>query len=261
MPVKSPLQLPGLRPRESPGGGRCVRAGACSNGKTLAELGGPGCITVTIRAAQNGNLRAGGKPARRRECPTRSVPSVALGAARYPAKRKKGRQGRCAPEMRKFKEEAMQRLLRDFSLSVVGLLIASAVASAQLSTARLSGRVTDQSDAVLPGVTVTVTQTNTGFTRTDVTDGNGAYVMPNLPTGPYRLEVSLSGFRTYVQTGIVLQVAASPVINAVLAVGALQETVTVEGAAPLVDVQSSGISDVVRTQEILAMPLNGRNAV
>src|SRR5438093_11570147 len=90
MPVKSPLQLPGLRPRESPGGGRCVRVGACSNGKTLAELGGPGCITVTIRAAQNGNLRAGGKPARRRECPTRSVPSVALGAARYPAKRKKG---------------------------------------------------------------------------------------------------------------------------------------------------------------------------
>ena len=155
----------------------------------------------------------------------------------------------------------MQRLLRDFSLSVVGLLIVSAVASAQLSTARLSGRVTDQSDAVLPGVTVTVTQTNTGFTRTDVTDGNGAYVMPNLPTGPYRLEVSLSGFRTYVQTGIVLQVASSPVINAVLAVGALQETVTVEGAAPLVDVQSSGISDVVRTQEILAMPLNGRNAV
>src|SRR5437870_4934268 len=100
-------------------------------------------------------------------------PECRAGAARYPAKRKKRGQGRCAPEMRKFKEEAMQRLLRDFSLSVVGLLIVSAVASAQLSTARLSGRVTDQSDAVLPGVTVTVTQTNTGFTRTDVTDGNG----------------------------------------------------------------------------------------
>ena len=74
-------------------------------------------------------------------------------------------------------------------------------------------------------------------------------MLSNLPTGPYRLEVSLSGFRTYVQTGIVLQVAASPVINAVLSVGALEESVTVEAAAPLVDVQSSGISEVVRNEE------------
>ena len=155
----------------------------------------------------------------------------------------------------------MKQFLRNFSIGALTLLLTGASASAQLSTASLSGRVTDQSGAVLPGVTVTVTQTNTGFTRSDVTDGNGAYVMPNLPTGPYRLEVSLAGFRTYVQTGIVLQVAASPVINAVLSVGALEETVTVEGASPLVDVTSSGVSEVVRTQEILAMPLNGRNAV
>lgn len=64
--------------------------------------------------------------------------------------------------------------------------------------------MTDESGAVLPGVTVTVTQTDTGFTRSVVTDGNGSYVMPNVPTGPYRLEVSLQGFRTYAQTGIVL---------------------------------------------------------
>jgi hypothetical protein len=145
-------------------------------------------------------------------------------------------------------------------MSVIGLLIASAVASAQLSTARLSGRVTDESKAVLPGVTVTMTRTDTGLTRSDVTDGNGSYVLPNLPTGPYRLEVSLSGFRTYVQTGIVLQVAGTPEINVVLTVGALEETITVEGGSPLVDVQSSGVSEVVRTQEILALPLNGRNA-
>ena len=108
----------------------------------------------------------------------------------------------------------MKRLLRDFSMSVITLLIASAVASAQLSTARLRVRVTDQSDAVLPGVTVTVTQTDTGFTRSEVTNGDGSYVLSNLPTGPYRLEVSLAGFRTYAQTGIVLQVAGTPTINA-----------------------------------------------
>src|SRR6185436_3249092 len=151
----------------------------------------------------------------------------------------------------------MRRL---FCFAALTLLLTSSVAFAQLSTAQLSGRVTDESGAVLPGVTVTAIQTDTGLSRSDVTDGSGAYQLPNLPTGPYRLEVSLSGFRTYVQTGFVLQVAASAVINAVLTVGALEETVTVEGAAPLVDVQSSGVSEVVRNQEILALPLNGRNA-
>jgi len=140
-------------------------------------------------------------------------------------------------------------------------VLLGSVAWAQLSTAQLSGRVTDESGAVLPGVTITVTQTNTGFMRSDVTDGNGAYVLSNLPLGPYRLEVALQGFRTYVRTGIVLQVGATPVINAVLSVGGLEESVTVTGAAPLVDVQSSGISDVVQNAEILALPLNGRNPV
>ncbi|MBI3264501.1 MAG: carboxypeptidase regulatory-like domain-containing protein, partial [Acidobacteria bacterium] len=155
----------------------------------------------------------------------------------------------------------MERFLRNFAFGALGLLLTCPAAWAQLSTAQLSGRVSDESGAVLPGVTVTATHADTGFTRSDVTDGNGSYVLPNLPPGPYRLEVSLAGFRTYVQTGIVLQVAASPVINAVLSVGALAESVTVEAAAPLVDVQSSGISDVVRNEEILALPLNGRNAV
>ena len=155
----------------------------------------------------------------------------------------------------------MRGVLRDCSFVAAALLITSVAAWAQLSTAQLSGRVTDESGAVLPGATLTVTQTDTGFTRSDVTDSNGAYVLSNLPPGPYRLEVMLQGFRTYVQTGIVLQVAAAPVINATLGVGALEESVTVEGAAPLVDVQSSGISDVVRNEEILALPLNGRNAV
>jgi len=155
----------------------------------------------------------------------------------------------------------MKRFLRNFSIGVLSLLLTTGVTWAQLSTAQLSGRVSDESGAVLPGVTVAATQTDTGFTRSDVTDGNGSYVLSNLPPGPYRFEVSLAGFRTYVQTGIVLQVAATPVVNAVLSVGALEESVTVEAATPLVDVQSSGISDVVRNEEILALPLNGRNAV
>jgi len=136
-------------------------------------------------------------------------------------------------------------------------LSAGAAAWAQ-ATAQLNGRVTDESGAVLPGVTVTATQTDTTFSRAVVTDASGNYVMTNLPTGPYRLEVALQGFRTYVQTGIVLQVGASPTINATLGVGNLEQTVSVEAAAPLVDVRSAGISEVVDRQRIVELPLQGR---
>ena len=150
----------------------------------------------------------------------------------------------------------MKRFVRNFGIAALMLLIgASAWAQA---TAQMSGTVRDESGAVLPGVTVTVTQIDTGFTRTVVTEGEGSYVMPNLPTGPYRLEVSLQGFRTYVQTGIVLQVGATPTVNAVLAVGNLEETVSVEAATPLVDVQSAGISEVVENERIVELPLQGR---
>jgi hypothetical protein len=148
--------------------------------------------------------------------------------------------------------------LRHVSAGALILVLTSSAAWAQ-ATAELNGRVTDQSGGVLPGVTVTVTQTDTGFSRSVVTDDNGNYAIPNLPTGPYRLEVMLQGFRSYVQTGIVLQVAATPTINAVLSVGSLEETVSVEAAAPLVDVRSTGISEVVEQERILELPLEGRN--
>ena len=151
----------------------------------------------------------------------------------------------------------MSRFLRTLA-SALTILLPASVAWAQLSTAQLSGRITDESGATLPGVTVTVTQTDTGLVRSVVTNETGAYVLPNLPTGPYRLEAALQGFRTYAQTGIVLQVAATPTINVVMAIGNLQETVSVEAAAPIVDVQSAGISDVVDNEKIVELPLQGR---
>src|SRR5687768_13526594 len=148
------------------------------------------------------------------------------------------------------------RILRRFG--VFAMMLMTATGAWAQATAELNGRVTDESGAVLPGVSVTVTQTDTGLTRTTVTDADGNYSLPTLPTGPYRLEVTLQGFRTYVQTGIVLQVGATPTINAVLAVGNLEETVSVEAAAPLVDVRSAGISDVVENERIVELPLQGR---
>ncbi|MBI2188019.1 MAG: TonB-dependent receptor [Acidobacteria bacterium] len=152
----------------------------------------------------------------------------------------------------------MARFRRVSLVALFALVLTSATSWAQLSTAQLSGRVADESGAVLPGVTVTATQTDTGLTRTVVTDETGTYVLPNLPTGPYRLEAMLQGFRTYSQTGIVLQVAATPAINVVMAIGRLEETVSVEAAAPLVDVQSAGIGDVIDNERIVELPLQGR---
>jgi len=146
---------------------------------------------------------------------------------------------------------------RNLCLCVLILLTATA-AFAQLNTAVLSGRVTDTSGAVLPGVTVTMTQTSTQASRTTVTDADGTYVISNLPTGPYQLEATLQGFRSYVQNGIVLQVGERPTINVSLALGNVSETITVQGATPIIDVKSSGIKDVVENERIVELPLQGR---
>jgi hypothetical protein len=151
----------------------------------------------------------------------------------------------------------MVRVLSNFVGIALMIALTHASAWAQ-ATGQMSGTVRDSSGAVLPGVTVTVTQTDTGFARTVVTEGGGTYVVPNLPTGPYKLEASLQGFRSYVQTGIVLQVNGNPTINVTLAIGDVAETISVEGAAPLVDVRSAGISEVVENQRIVELPLQGR---
>ena len=138
------------------------------------------------------------------------------------------------------------------------LVFSCTVALAQ-STAQINGTVKDQSGAVLPGVEVTVTQTDTGLKRSTPTDETGSFMFPDLPIGPYRLEAALPGFRTYVQTGIVLQVNANPTVNPVLEVGQLSEQVEVQADAALVETRSAGVGTVVDSQRVLEMPLNGRN--
>ncbi len=126
------------------------------------------------------------------------------------------------------------------------------------ATAQISGTVRDQTGAVLPGVEVTATQTSTGVARNTVTNETGSYVLPNMALGPYRLEAGLPGFRTFVQTGIVLQVNSSPVINPVLEVGQVTEQVEVQANAALVETRSQGVGQVIENQRILELPLNGR---
>src|SRR6516225_6124719 len=100
----------------------------------------------------------------------------------------------------KLVEVQMKRL---FAIFAAMLVLCPAVLG-QTVASQISGTVRDSSGAVLPGVDVKVTNTDTTATRTTVTNEMGAYVFANLPVGPYRLEASLPGFTSYVQSGIVL---------------------------------------------------------
>ena len=129
------------------------------------------------------------------------------------------------------------------------------------ATALISGTAKDHTGAVLPGVEITATQTETAATRSTVTNETGSYVLSNLPIGPYRLEASLPGFRTFAQTGIVLEVNASPEINPVLEVGQVTEQVEVQANAALVETRTVGVGQVMENARILDLPLNGRQVV
>jgi hypothetical protein len=87
------------------------------------------------------------------------------------------------------------------------------------ATAQISGTVKDQSGAVLPGVEITATQTETQIMRMTISNETGSYALPNLPIGSYRLEASLPGFRKFVQSGIILEVNSNPTLNVVMEVG------------------------------------------
>src|SRR3954454_2523793 len=148
-----------------------------------------------------------------------------------------------------------------FLLTTVVIAALCCVNSWAQATAQISGAVHDQSGAVLPGVEVTVTQIDTGISRTAITNETGSYILSNLPIGPYKLEAALPGFRTFVQTGIVLQVNGSPAINPVLEVGQVTEQVEVSANAALVETRNAGVGQVVENARILELPLNGRAVV
>lgn len=152
-------------------------------------------------------------------------------------------------------------LRKNALVAVVLLWTVAAPAMAQtVAVAQISGVVRDESGGVLPGVEVTATQTATGATRTAFTNESGAYVLPSLPVGPYRLTFTLQGFTTLVQDGIVLQVQTNPAIDVRMAVGQMNESVTVTAAAAMVETRSTGVGQVIDNQRVVELPLNGRQA-
>ena len=150
--------------------------------------------------------------------------------------------------------------MRLLLLSVLSACSAVSIWAQAQGAAGIQGTVKDASGLSVPGALVRVTQTNTGTSRETTSGADGVYVLPELPVGPYRLEVTKTGFNTYVQSGIVLQVGTNPTIDVVMKIGSVSEQVQVEANASMVETQTTGVGQVMDNRRILELPLNGRLA-
>ena len=149
-------------------------------------------------------------------------------------------------------------------LLLAGLILMAATPSAafaQAVTGTLLGTVTDTTGAVVAGAKVTVTNQNTGFTRTVKTDAIGEYTVASVPTGVYTVLAEMDGFKATALSNIELGVDQRARIDVKLEVGAMTESVTIEAQTPLLQTSSSELGTTVKDEQIQALPLNGRNFV
>lgn len=142
---------------------------------------------------------------------------------------------------------------------LVAFMAVQALAQA-VNNAQVHGAVTDPTGAAIVGAQVTATQTDTGMVRRTVTNSDGEFALPNLPVGPYNLEVAASGFQNYVQTGITLQVSQNPKIDIHMRIGAVAQVEEVRGDAVMVNTNETSVSTVIDQQRVVDLPLDGRQA-
>jgi hypothetical protein len=152
----------------------------------------------------------------------------------------------------------MFRALPVFLLSLI--LAAPAFAQSQAANGSIEGTVVDASGGVLPGVTVTVTNTDTGAVRAVVTNESGLYRAPLLPLGKYNVTAELQGFKKFEQVGVMLAAGQTATVNVALSVGAVSETVTVSAAdRALLDVGKIDAGRNLSEVEVKNLPLVARN--
>jgi hypothetical protein len=152
----------------------------------------------------------------------------------------------------------MKLLHRALIAAIVSLALASAV-SAQVSSAILQGVVTDAQAAVLPGVTVTITNVDTGLTRDALSDAAGFFRVTALPPGPYTIQAKLDGFASYSRTGLLLTIGQTVTVDIALTLASLTEAVVVQGSTPIVDTSSNALSTTVNQAQLDDLPLAGRD--
>lgn len=145
-----------------------------------------------------------------------------------------------------------------FSLFVFALLTLPAPGLAQGSVT-IFGTVTDSSGAVVPGATLVVTHLETRVFRETISSSAGTYVVSQLAIGTYSVRAELSGFKTFLQENVRVQVGDNRQVNVVLQVGAPSESVSVSTDVSQVETRSGSLREVVDSQRIVDLPLNGRN--
>jgi hypothetical protein len=140
-----------------------------------------------------------------------------------------------------------------------GLLLMSVPAFSQVNFGRILGAVSDPSGAAISGATVTVTNVQTGASRTLTTESDGGYVAPALPPGTYLVHAEAKGFKTTEHKDVIVEVGRDTRIDVTLEIGATTQTVTVTEAVPLVDTTSATLGGTIENTAINDLPLNGRN--
>ena len=138
------------------------------------------------------------------------------------------------------------------------LFVSQAPLSAQTTTGSIVGTVTDPSGAVIAGASVTVTNVDTSIATKATTDNTGNYVVTPLPVGRYSVTVEAAGFKKSLRSDITVNVQDRIRVDAALEVGAVTDTVEVAAAAPLLQTDTSYLGQVVDSQRIVDLPLNGR---
>src|SRR5262245_13781991 len=136
------------------------------------------------------------------------------------------------------------------AMIVLCALVAPSTALAQQTSGNINGRVVDAQGAAVPGVTVTAKSSQTGFTRTDVSDGEGIYRLTALPVGPYDLTAELSGFSTFSRKDVVVNVAQTTDLNVELKLAGVTESVNVTAEQPMVKTSDSSVGGVVDVTKI-----------
>lgn len=139
------------------------------------------------------------------------------------------------------------------------VLFVVVAAAAQSPNGTMSGLVLDQDGRAIPTADIQVVNDATRIRYPGITNREGIYTVPNLPPGPYRIQVSKIGFKTIIKPDIVLHTQGALEINFSLLVGATSQTVTVEGGAPLIETESASVSTVIDRQFVENLPLNGRS--
>jgi hypothetical protein len=144
-------------------------------------------------------------------------------------------------------------------LVLLGLSPARAYAQSQATNGSIEGKIVDASGAVLPGVTVTITNVDTGVERVVVTNENGLYRAPLLPLGAYKVAAELQGFKRFEDTGVTLSVGETAVVNATMTVGQVSETINVTGDSPALNTARIDIGHTMSDTEVHNLPLVARN--